>query len=186
MRRRAIIAFVTVAASALSATGGAVVAAPAAAETQACKQVWSSFTVSLLGDRDWAWWSNSPEVRRIPDGRTVVMVHSLGGERGTNVYAWATAARSAFADECARVSRTPKPPNLSSLGPPLRVKDGWNYGRGYACVEAGPILTTIDRSAKGTKVTVRMQRSGKVIAVAEIAGKGGWIRGSKDCDERER
>jgi hypothetical protein len=38
----------------------------------------------------------------------------------------------------------------------------------------------------GAKVVVRMQRSGKTIAVAEISGKSGWIRGSKDCDERER
>lgn len=163
-----------------------IAAAPTGAETQSCPQVWGSFTVSLLGDRDWASWSNSPEVKRIPDGRTVVMVHSLGGDRGANVYSWATAARSAFSKGCSPVARAPKAPDLSSLGPPLRVKDGWNYGRGYACIDRGPILTTIEQTKKGTKVVVRMQRSGKVIAVAEIVGKGGWIRGSKDCDERER
>jgi hypothetical protein len=163
-----------------------VAAAPTAAETQSCPQVWSSFTVSLLGDRDWTWWSNSPEVKRIPDGRTVVMVHSLGGDRGTNVYTWATAARSAFSKACSPVARRLKAPDLSSLGPPFRVKDRWNYGRGYACIEQGPIMTTVDRSSKGTRVVVRMQRTGKTIAVAEIAGKSGWIRGSKDCDERER
>jgi hypothetical protein len=161
-------------------------AAPTASRTESCKQVWGYFTVSLLGDRDWAWWSETPEIRRVPDARTVVMVHSLGGKGGANVYAWSTATRSAFSPKCTPVKRSLKAPNLSSLAAPITIKDGWHLGRGYACVERGPILTTITNLKNGARVVVRMQRSGKTIAVAEIAGAGGWIRGSKDCDERER
>jgi hypothetical protein len=125
--------------------------------------------------------AGGPADPRPPHGRHGA---SLGGDRGTNVCLGdrGTVAFSKAASPC----RVWKPPDLSSPSARPSASDGWNYGRGFACVERGPILTTMTRTKTGTQVVVRMQRSGKTIAVAEVSGKSGWIRGSKDCDERER
>jgi len=165
---------------------GTVSASPTAKETRSCAQIWSTFTVSLLGDRDRTWWANSPAIRTIPDGRAVVTVWSLGGDRGVNVYAWATAKQSRFESRCSSIKAALKPPDLAALRAPVKVKDGWYYGRSAACVERGPLLITVGREGSKSRVVVRMQRSGKVIAVADLSRGGGSFRGSKACSDRER
>jgi hypothetical protein len=35
-------------------------------------------------------------------------------------------------------------------------------------------------------MVVRLQKSGRVIAVGELGSGGGWIRGSKGCEAKEK
>lgn len=170
----------------VSAAG--VSAAPQATETVSCAQVWSSFNVQLVGDRDWGWNLGGLGNVGVPKERAVIVVWSLGGKLpgGINVYGWTTSKRERPSPKCAVVNAQLKQPSLAGLGPVTKVKDGWAFGRKFGCLEAGRVLITTTRSAGKARVVVRMQASGRVIAVGELGAGGGWIRGSKTCEAKEK
>ena len=164
-------------------------AAPTATSTVSCKQVWGSFNVQLIGDREWGWNLNALGSVGAPTHKSIIVVWSLGGfaaQQGLNIYGWATATRSRMADRCRRVAATSKQPSLKGLGPVTRVKDRWAFGRKFGCLEKGPLSITTTTSGGKTRVVVRLQQSGKVMAVGELGGGGGWIRGSKSCEAKEK
>jgi hypothetical protein len=66
------------------------------------------------------------------------------------------------------------------------VKDGWAFGRKFGCLDKGRLLITTTVSSGKTRVVVRIQASGKVMAVGELGAGGGWIRGSKTCEAKEK
>jgi hypothetical protein len=167
-------------------TGGA---APTAATTYKCNQVWASFYIQLIGDRDWGWNLGGLGHVGAPTKKSMIIVHSLGGpkeQQGLNAYSWSTATRSRASSRCTTLRKALKAPSLTGLGPVTRVKDGWAFGRKFACAEPGALLITTSPVPGGTKVVVRLQRSGRVLAVGEVAKGGGWIRGSTRCDSREK
>ena len=67
-------------------------ATTAATTTYSCAQVWGSFNVQLVGDRDWGWNLGGLGNVGVPKERAVIVVWSLGGRLpgGLNVYGWAT------------------------------------------------------------------------------------------------
>jgi hypothetical protein len=169
-------------------TAAGVAAAPQATETVSCAQVWSSFNVQLVGDRDWGWNLGGLGNVGAPKERAVIVVWSLGGKLpgGINVYGWTTAKRGRPSPKCAVVKAQLKQPSLAGLGPVTKVRDGWAFGRKFGCLESGRVLITTTRSGGKARVVVRMQASGRVIAVGELGAGGGWIRGSKTCEEKEK
>jgi hypothetical protein len=167
---------------------GNVSAAPQATETRSCAQVFGFFNVQLIGDRAWGWNLDGLGSVGVPKKRAVIVVWSLGGvlPGGLNVYGWATAKRSRPSPRCTVVKRQLRSPSLADLGPITRVEDGWAFGRKFVCLEPGRVLVTTTQSRGKTRVVVRMERSGRVMAVGELEQGGAWIRGSKRCDDREK
>jgi hypothetical protein len=159
-----------------------------ATTTVSCQQVWTGFNVQLIGDRDWGWNLSGLGNVGVPKERAIVVVWSLGGKLlgGTNVYSWASATRSRPSPKCSVVRAQLKAPVLSGLGPITRVKDGWAFGRKFGCLDSGRVLITTTQDGGRARVVVRMQTSGKIIAVGELGGGGGWIRGSKTCEAKEK
>ena len=84
------------------------------------------------------------------------------------------------------IKRTLKEPSLAGLGPVTRVKDGWAFGRKFGCLETGPLLISTTQQGARTKVVVRLAKSGRAMAVGEVGGGTGWIRGSKTCEAKEK
>lgn len=165
---------------------GAGASAPSAVEARSCAQLASSFNIQLLGDRSYGW--QLGRYTAIPAKTAVVAVFSLGGPRATNglaVYGWATRAGSRLSTACSRVQPATRQPT-GSLRPAVRVQHGWLYGRKYACTMRGRFVVETRDIAGGKRVTVRMQGTGELLAVAEVGRAGGWIRGSKRCTEGER
>ena len=181
----------------LLAVGVAALALPVAAgnatstatTTYSCAQVWGSFNVQLVGDRDWGWNLGALGSVGAPRKKSIIVVWSLGGyaaQQGLNVYSWATGSRFRPSNRCHAVKQTPKQPSLAGLGPVTRVKDGWAFGRKFGCLDKGRILISTTQRSGRAKVVVRMQSSGEVIAVGELGGGRGWIRGSKSCEAKEK
>jgi hypothetical protein len=174
-------------AAAVTAAGTS--AAPQATETVSCAQVWSSFNVQLIGDRDWGWNLGALGSVGAPKKKSILVVWSLGGnaaQNGLNVYSWTTATRARPSPRCTAVKTPSNTPPLAGLGPSTRVKDGWAFGRKFSCLHAGRLLITTTQGGGKARLVVRMQATGKVIAVGELAGGGGWIRGSKSCEAKEK
>jgi hypothetical protein len=161
---------------------------PSATATYSCAQVWGSFNVQLVGDRDWGWNLSGLGNVGVPKERAVIVVWSLGGKLpgGLNVYGWTTAKRSRPSPECLVVRAKLKEPSPAGLGPITRVKDGWAFGRKFGCLQTGRVLITLTEGAGKARMVVRLQKSGRVIAVGELANGGGWIRGSKTCEAKEK
>jgi hypothetical protein len=182
---------------ALVATSAVAVLLPVAAgdakstatATYSCKQVWSSFNIQLVGDRDWGWNLGALGSVGAPRKKAIIVVWSLGGHRaqqGQNFYSWTTSTRSRSSDRCRTVKQSPKEPTLAGLGPATKVKDGWAFGRKFGCLDSGSLLITTTQGSGKARVVVRMQASGKVMAVGELANGGGWIRGAKTCEAKEK
>ncbi len=178
------VAVVAAIAVAPAATG----AASTATTTYSCQQVWSGFNVQLIGDREWGWNLEALAALGVPKKTTVIAVWSLGANvpGGMNAYSWSTSARTRPSPKCKLLKAQLKAPSLSGLGPMVRTKDGWSFGRKFACFERGPILITTTPAGGTTRVVVRLQRSGRVMAVGEVGNGGGWIRGSTRCESKEK
>lgn len=164
-------------------------ASPQVTTTVSCAQAWTGFNVQLIGDRDWGWNLGGLGSVGAPRKKSLIVVWSLGGyaaQNGLNVYSWTTGTRSRPSPRCTAVEGSQTRPSLSTLGPVTRVRDGWAFGRKFSCLDAGRLLISTTPAAGKTRVVVRMQRSGKVIAVGELGGGGGWIRGAKTCQAREK
>jgi hypothetical protein len=160
----------------------------AASTTYSCKQVWSSFNIQLVGNRDWGWNLGGLGNVGVPKDRAVIVVWSLGGKLpgGLNVYGWTTAKLSRPSPKCTVVKKQPRAPSLSGLGPVTNVKDGWAFGRKFGCLDSGRLLITLTRAGKKAGLVVRLQKSGRVMAVGELSNGSGWIRGAKTCEAKEK
>lgn len=172
-----LLAAAVVSASALVAAGAGSSAptAPAAAQSRVCTPADVAFHIQLGG------------YRAIPADVTVIAVWSKGGPVETDgiaAYGWATRNRSAFYSGCR--------PGLAAgridggLRPAVRVRDGWFAGRKFTCSGTGKIVVAVSDIAGGKRVTVRVQRTGKLLALGEIVQGGGWLRGSKSCQPSEK
>lgn len=160
-----------------------------ASTTYTCKQVWGSFNVQLIGDRDWGWNLGALGSVGAPKKKAMIVVWSLGGfaaQQGLNVYGWATGTKSRPSSRCTVIERTLKDPSLAGLGPITRVKDGWAFGRKFGCLETGPLLISTTQQGSRTKVVVRLAKNVRAMAVGQVGGGGGWIRGSKTCEAKEK
>lgn len=167
----------------VAATGGA--SAPSAAGARVCLPTNVSFHIQLLGDRAWGW--QIGRYRAIPPRVTTIAVWSMGGPaetQGVAAYGWATRTRSAFSETCAPGRAAAQP--AGNLGPAVRVKDGWFTGRKWTCLDTGRIVVAISDTKTGKRVTVRVQKTGKLLALGEITKGGGWLRGSKSCRDSEK
>jgi hypothetical protein len=167
-------------ASAPSSPGG-----PSAAESRVCAPREAAVYIQILGNRSWGWRLGRYEA--IPAERAVIAVWSNGGPVstfGVAAYGWTTRTRSAFFGGCS-VGRAAAQPQ-GSLRAAVRVKDGWFYGRKYRCLEPGRFVVAISDTTGGKRITVRVQRTGKLLALGELTAGGGWLRGSKSCSESER
>jgi hypothetical protein len=82
----------------------------AATTTLSCKQVWSSFNVQLVGNRDWGWNLGGLGNVGAPKERALIAVWSLGGKLpgGINVYRWTTAKLSRPSPKCTVVKAQPE------------------------------------------------------------------------------
>ena len=183
---KALLAAVVAAAALPVAVGNAT---SSATTTYTCKQVWGSFNVQLIGDRDWGWNLGALGSVGAPKKKSIIVVWSLGGfaaQQGLNVYGWATGTSSRPSSRCTVIKRTLKEPSLAGLGPITRVKDGWAFGRKFGCLETGPLLISTTQQGSRTKVVVRLAKSGRAMAVGEVGGGAGWIRGSKTCEAKEK
>jgi hypothetical protein len=170
------------------AAAGVGQSAPTAVDARACAQHSSFFNVHLLGDKDAVDWVafNGAALSGVPKRKAVAVVWSLGGPASTSgiaVYGWITASRSHFALDCTSTKRARQKP-IKGLRAPTRVKNGWHDGSRFACLQPGRFVVDVRDIQAGKRLTVRMQRTGELIAVAEVSRGGGWIRGSKRCDER--
>jgi hypothetical protein len=163
-------------------------AASTATTTYSCQQLWSGFNIQLIGDHEWGWNLGALATLGVPKKKTVIAVWSLGAKvpGGVNAYSWSTAARTRPSPKCKLLKAQLKAPSLSGLSPLVRTKDGWAFGRKFACFEQGPLLITTTQTVGTTRVVVRLQRNGRVMAVAEVAKGGGWIRGSTRCQSKEK
>ena len=129
-------------------------ATSAATTTYTCKQVWGSFNVQLIGDRDWGWNLGALGSVGAPKKKSIIVVWSLGGlpaQQGLNIYGWATGTKARPSSRCTVIKRTLKEPSLGGLGPVTRVKDGWAFGRKFGCLETGPLLITTRSKVPGRK-----------------------------------
>jgi hypothetical protein len=167
---------------------GAGTPAQTAVDARACAQRASFFNVHLLGDKDSADWVafNGAALSGVPKRKAVAVVWSLGGPVSTSgiaVYGWMTASRSHFALDCT-TTRPARQKPVTGLRAPVRVRNGWHDGFRFACLQPGRFVVDVRGVRGGRRLTVRMQRTGELIAVAEVGRRGGWIRGSKRCDER--
>jgi hypothetical protein len=183
---KALIAAAAVAILLPVATGNATSSATTA---YTCEQVWGSFNVQLIGDRDWGWNLGALGSVGAPRKKSVIVVWSLGGlpaQQGLNIYGWATGTKARPSSRCTVIKRTLKEPSLAGLGPVTRVKDGWAFGRKFGCLETGPLLISTTQQGFRTKVVVRLAKSGRAMAVGEVGGGAGWIRGSKSCEAKEK
>lgn len=164
---------------------GAGTPAPGVVEARSCAQVSDGFNVQILGESSWGFGLDNAH---LPSKRTIVVVWSRGGPAasgGVAVFGWITNARSAFRAGCS-VTSAARRQTPGALRPPIRVKDGWFWGRKFACFNRGRLRLVVRDIAGGKRITVRMDRTGVLVAQGEVTRGGGWLRASKRCDERER
>ncbi len=174
------------AAVALVAAGAGASAPPAVDATGSCSQVGSFFNVQIAGNKLGSYWLRllSEAFAPIPSGKSMIVVWSFGSQtsRGPVVYGWITDTRSRLSSRCP--ARAARRPTGGTLGPPVGVKDGWAYGRRFACNHRGRFLIHTEKLRNGIRMTVWMEKSRELIAVAEVAPGFGWLRTSKRCVKR--
>jgi hypothetical protein len=173
-----------VSASALTAAAAAPFS-PSAVASRACTPLEVVVNIQILGDRAYGWRLSS--YTAIPANKTTIAVWSMGGPQsahGIAAYAWANRTQSTFLRGCPAGRAAAQP--SGSLRAAVRVRDGWSFGRKYTCIQPGRFVVETRDIQGGKRVTVRVQRTGKLLAVGEIKGAGGWLRGSKSCEDSDR
>ena len=169
------------AAALVSVSNGA--SAPTAVETRSCSQAGPEFNVQIAGKIDGTYYGRIHRdlFARIPRGEAVVAVWTFGSQRGSALYGWATGSRADIAERCrARSARTP-PKGL--LQPAIRVEDDWAFGRRYECQRRGRVVIQTEELRGRTRMTVWMEKTRELIAVAELRRGSGSVRASKRCND---
>jgi hypothetical protein len=159
------------------------VSAPTKVSTRSCVQIGSFFSVQIAGNVDGTYWGriHRDVFAPIPDRKAMVALWSFGSPQPV-LRAWIAHERSRISARCPASSA--RAPERGDLRPPLRVKDGWAYGRRYECRQRGRFVVRTETLRSGTRMTVWMEKSRELIAVAEVTGASGWLRSSKRCTER--
>jgi hypothetical protein len=178
---------ILVCAVSLFAAGGAG-AASTAVDTRSCAPRSSFFYVQILGDRDAFRWTSmaSSVFGEVRDAETFVTIWSRGGPpstEGAAIYAWSTATRyrpSTFCTPTRTAARKPR----GKLRRPVRMQDGWNDDARFVCSHRGRFLIEVRDIGGGRRMTAWMERTGHLIAVAEIRPGSGWLRASTRCEAR--
>lgn len=182
--RLAVLALACVAALAFAGSAGS---ADTVVSTRSCGQLGSFFNVQFAGKVDGTYWGwlHRHLFAPVPKTETMIGIWTFGSQttRGPVLYGWATAGRSGLAKRC--VQRSARPPAQGRLRARLRVEDGWAYGRRYECRRRGRFVVRTDVRGNVSRVSVWMERSRELLAVAEIKRGSGWIRVSKRCLERD-
>jgi hypothetical protein len=116
--------------------------APSAVESRSCAPREIAINIQILGDRTWGW--KLGRYSAIPAKTTTIAVWSSGGPAATNgitAYAWVTRNRTSFSSACTlgRALRQP----AGTLGAPVRVRDGWYFGRKFTCLDTGRFVVEI-------------------------------------------
>jgi hypothetical protein len=171
------------AAALVAASAGS--SAPSAVESRSCAPREIAINIQILGDRTWGW--KLGRYSAIPAKTTTIAVWSSGGPAATNgitAYAWVTRNRTSFSSACT-LGRAQQQP-AGTLGAPVRVRDGWYFGRKFTCLDTGRFVVEIRDITGGKRLTVRVQRTGKLLAVGEVKAGGGWLRGSPSCRDGDR
>jgi hypothetical protein len=176
-----------VCAGALFAPDGAG-AASTAVDARSCTQRSSFFYVQILGDRDAFRWTSmaSSVFGEVRDAETFVAVWSRGGPpstEGAAIYGWSTATRYRPSTFCTP-TRTARRKPRGTLRRAVRMQDGWNDDARFVCSQRGPFVIEVRDIRGGKRMTVRMERTGHLIAVAELRRGSGWLRASTRCEER--
>jgi hypothetical protein len=181
--RVAFVALLCVAALAAASSGAST---PDAIHTRSCSQAGSYFNVQIAGNIDGTYVGRANEelFARIPRGQAMVAVWTFGSQENIDgdLYGWAAGSRADIAQRCRSLGV--RAPSRGALRPALRVKDGWAYGRRYKCDRRGRIAIQTQDLAGGVRLTVWMEKSRELIAVAEIGRGIASVRASKRCDER--
>lgn len=163
-------------------------AASTAVDTRSCTSRSSFFYVQILGDRDAFRWTSmaSSVFGEVRDAETFVAVWSRGGPpstEGAAIYAWSTATRYRPSTFCAPARAAPAR-FRGKLRLPARMNDGWNDESRFVCSQRGRFVVRVRDIRDGKRVTVGMERTGELIARAEVTRGGGWLRVSAHCAER--
>jgi hypothetical protein len=173
-----------VSAAALAAAAAAP-SSPSVAMSRVCTPRDTAVNIQILGDRSWGW--RLERYDAIPAKRVTIAVWSNGGPPstfGVAAYGWATRTRSGFFASCGAGTAAAQP--AGKLRAAVRVKDGWYFGRKYKCIQPGRFVVAVSDIAGGKRVTVRVQKTGTLLALGEITAGRGWLRGAKSCGESER
>ena len=179
-----LLVFLLVSATALAATATAP-SSPSGVVSRACTPQDSTLYIQILGNRTWGF--GLEDYTAIPAKRTTIVVWSKGGPTATDgvaAYGWTQLNRAAFSGGCATGRAFAS--RAGSLRAPVAVKDGWFFGRKYRCFDPGRFVVEVRTIPGGKRVTVRVQKTGKLLAIGEIKGRGGWLRGAKSCADSER
>ena len=120
----------------------------------------------------------------IPSRKATVAVWSYGTQenRTPTIYAWAAGSESRLAARCP--ARSLAAPRRGSLRARTRTEDGWALAGEYRCNQRGRVVISIRELSRLTRVTVWMEKSRELIAVAEIRREGATLRVSTRCAER--
>jgi len=167
------------------AAAAAAPSSPSVATSRVCTPRDTAVNIQILGDRSWGW--RLERYDAIPAKRTTIAVWSNGGPTstfGVAAYGWTTRTRTGFFAGCAAGTAAAQP--AGQLRSPVRVKDGWYYGRKYKCIQPGRFVVAVSDIAGGKRVTVRVQATGQLLALGEVNAGGGWLRGSKSCTDSDR
>jgi hypothetical protein len=183
---RALLAVTVCVAAGMLASSSA--SAPTAVKTFRCAQGGSFFNVQLAGKVEGTFvgtFYGDMFGSAVPKRETIVTVWTLGsGGTGAFLYGWGTSGRATSSSRCR--PRTARPPAKGNLGAPFRVRDGWALTRRYDCRQRGSIVVRTDVRGATTRLTLWMERSRELVAIAEIRKGSGWLRASKRCYERDR
>jgi hypothetical protein len=163
-------------------------AAPAAVSTRSCAPAGPFFNVHVFGKREGSFWAQPhihPEVfAGIPPGTAAVSVWTFGSQTGgPALYGWIADGRSRFSSRCR--SRTARVPSRGDLRPAVRVRDGWATGGRFECSHRGRFVIQTEELGRRTRMSVWIERTGELIAMAEAGPGTAWLRIAKRCIERQ-
>jgi hypothetical protein len=169
--------------------GGGVSAQGPSVTTRSCAQLGGFFSVQLAGNKQGSYWLEAKSARfaRVPAQRTVVAVWSFAPQAadGIAVYGWITDSQQRLSPSCRAAGAEPKRPVGGTLRARARTKDGWGFGQRYECQQRGRFLVEVQQLRRGKRMTVWMEETRELIAIAEVSGGSGWLRASKRCSERD-
>jgi hypothetical protein len=177
--------FSTLVGAAALVAAGAGSSAQSAVESRVCGPRDVSLNIQILGNRTWGW--KLGQYSAIPAKVTTIAVWSSGGPATTNgivAYGWVTRNRASFSPACTLGRASAQP--AGTLSAPVRVKDGWYFGRKFTCLQTGRFVVEIRDITGGKRLTVRLQKTGKLLGVGEVKAGGGWLRGSTGCRDSDR
>jgi hypothetical protein len=157
--------------------------------TRSCAQLGGMFSIQLVGNKQGSYWFDIKSARfaRVPAQKSVVAVWSFAPQAadGIALYGWITDSQQRLSPGCRPAGAQTERPLEGTLRARVRTRDGWGFGKRYECQRRGRFFVEVRQLRRGKRMTVWMEGTRELIAVAEIAGGSGWLRASKGCSERD-